>query len=198
MGKCEHGWIREYFFFFIVIIIIAVNCCYFPWYKNAEKQTEQHMNIVLKYIYKRNLKIQITWDTTMWTCQIWGCVCENMFNIKCDKMLQFVIKTIRPNNTNFDSNTQIAGVACFCLIQCFPEYPQESPQVKSPWSESMSQLMRKLDRLNLDIEEALSASSSPSDTPCTTRKKQVRQFYTLIWTQNLLYVLCVIKQHADT
>lgn len=95
-------------------------------------------------------------------------------------MLQFMIKTIRPNNTNFDSNTQIAGVACFCLIQCFPEYPQESPQVKSPWSESMSQLMRKLDRLNLDIEEALSASSSPSDTPCTTRKKQVRQFYTLI------------------
>ncbi|TMS07275.1 StAR-related lipid transfer protein 13 [Larimichthys crocea] len=47
-----------------------------------------------------------------------------------------------------------------------------SPQVKSPWSESMSQLMRKLDQLNLDIEEALSASSSPSDTPCTTRKKQ--------------------------
>lgn len=33
--------------------------------------------------------------------------------------------------------------------------------------------MRKLDQLNLDIEEALSASSSPSDTPCTTRKKQV-------------------------
>lgn len=37
----------------------------------------------------------------------------------------------------------------------------------------MSQLMRKLDRLNLDIEEALSASSSPSGTPCTPRKKQV-------------------------
>ncbi|KAG8001881.1 hypothetical protein GBF38_012124 [Nibea albiflora] len=50
-----------------------------------------------------------------------------------------------------------------------------SPQVKSPWSESMSQLMRKLDQLNLDIEEALSASSSPSDTPCTTRKKQTGQ-----------------------
>ncbi|KAI3354100.1 hypothetical protein L3Q82_018649 [Scortum barcoo] len=56
--------------------------------------------------------------------------------------------------------------------ECLPDYPQESPQVKSPWSESMSQLMRKLDQLNLDIEEALSASSSPSDTPCTTRKKQ--------------------------
>ncbi|XP_019943827.2 stAR-related lipid transfer protein 13 isoform X1 [Paralichthys olivaceus] len=49
---------------------------------------------------------------------------------------------------------------------------EESPQVKSPWSESMSQLMRKLDQLNLDIEEALSASSSPSNTPCTSRKKQ--------------------------
>ncbi|XP_028274964.1 stAR-related lipid transfer protein 13 isoform X2 [Parambassis ranga] len=48
-----------------------------------------------------------------------------------------------------------------------------SPQVKSPWSESMSQLMKKLDQLNLDIEEALSASSSPSHTPCTTRKKQM-------------------------
>ncbi|XP_071353466.1 stAR-related lipid transfer protein 13 isoform X2 [Trachinotus anak] len=50
---------------------------------------------------------------------------------------------------------------------------EESPQVKSPWSESMSHLMRKLDQLNLDIEEALSASSSPSNTPCTTRKKQM-------------------------
>ncbi|XP_076002282.1 stAR-related lipid transfer protein 13 isoform X2 [Genypterus blacodes] len=50
---------------------------------------------------------------------------------------------------------------------------EESPQVQSPWSESMSQLMRKLDLLNLDIEEALSAGSSPSDTPCTTRKKQM-------------------------
>ncbi|XP_077396980.1 stAR-related lipid transfer protein 13 isoform X3 [Festucalex cinctus] len=50
---------------------------------------------------------------------------------------------------------------------------KESPQLKPPWSESMSQLMRKLDQLNLDIEEALSAGSSPSDTPCTARKKQV-------------------------
>lgn len=50
---------------------------------------------------------------------------------------------------------------------------QESPLFKASWSESMSQLMRKLDRLNLDIEEALSASSSPSGTPCTIRKKQV-------------------------
>lgn len=52
-------------------------------------------------------------------------------------------------------------------------YTQASPQVKSPWSESMNQLMRKLDQLNQDIEEALSANSSPSDTPCTPRKKQV-------------------------
>uniref|UniRef100_A0A3B3CZJ9 StAR-related lipid transfer protein 13 n=1 Tax=Oryzias melastigma TaxID=30732 RepID=A0A3B3CZJ9_ORYME len=48
---------------------------------------------------------------------------------------------------------------------------QESPQVESPWSESMNQLMRKLDQLYQDIEEALSASSSPADTPCMTRKK---------------------------
>nr|XP_043888687.1 stAR-related lipid transfer protein 13 isoform X1 [Solea senegalensis] len=47
-----------------------------------------------------------------------------------------------------------------------------SQEVKSPWSESMIQLMRKLDQLNLDIEEALSAGSSPSNTPCTVRKKQ--------------------------
>ncbi|KAM4590481.1 stAR-related lipid transfer protein 13 isoform 1-T1 [Fundulus diaphanus] len=49
---------------------------------------------------------------------------------------------------------------------------EESPQVMSPWSASMSQLMRNLDQLNQDIEEALSASSSPSDTPCIARKKQ--------------------------
>ncbi|XP_068172571.1 stAR-related lipid transfer protein 13 isoform X2 [Antennarius striatus] len=49
---------------------------------------------------------------------------------------------------------------------------EEAPQVQSPWSESMTQLMRKLDQLNLDIEEALSAGSSPSSTPCTARKKQ--------------------------
>ncbi|XP_029965196.1 stAR-related lipid transfer protein 13 isoform X1 [Salarias fasciatus] len=49
---------------------------------------------------------------------------------------------------------------------------QESPLVKSPWSESMNQLMRKLDQLNLDIEEALSESSSPSNTPSVTRRKQ--------------------------
>ncbi|TSK49667.1 hypothetical protein Baya_4869 [Bagarius yarrelli] len=51
---------------------------------------------------------------------------------------------------------------------------EESPLVLlSPWSESMNQLIKKLDRLNLDIEEALSASSSPSDTPGTTRKQPI-------------------------
>ncbi|CDQ79025.1 unnamed protein product [Oncorhynchus mykiss] len=51
---------------------------------------------------------------------------------------------------------------------------EESPlvQPQTLWCESMSQLMRKLDQLNLDIEEALSASSSPSDTPCTARRQQ--------------------------
>ncbi|XP_062407721.1 stAR-related lipid transfer protein 13-like isoform X2 [Sardina pilchardus] len=47
---------------------------------------------------------------------------------------------------------------------------RELPQVLSPWSESMSQLMMKLDQLNLDIEDALSAGSSPSDTPAATRR----------------------------
>ncbi|XP_041662147.1 stAR-related lipid transfer protein 13 isoform X2 [Cheilinus undulatus] len=49
---------------------------------------------------------------------------------------------------------------------------KECPKMKSPWSDSISQLMMKLDQLHQDIEEALSASSSPSDTPCITRKKQ--------------------------
>ncbi|KAJ4935701.1 hypothetical protein JOQ06_017230, partial [Pogonophryne albipinna] len=67
------------------------------------------------------------------------------------------------NQTARKSGYEAEGETC-CM--------EESAQVKSPWSESMSQLMRKLDQLNLDIEEALSANSSPSDTPCTTRKKQ--------------------------
>lgn len=51
---------------------------------------------------------------------------------------------------------------------------QESPHVLlSPWSESMNQLMKRLDRLNMDIEEALSTGSSPSDTPCTTRRQPI-------------------------
>lgn len=37
----------------------------------------------------------------------------------------------------------------------------------------MSCLMKKLEQLNLDIEEALSAGSSPSDTPSTKRHKQL-------------------------
>ncbi|KAJ8412478.1 hypothetical protein AAFF_G00128140 [Aldrovandia affinis] len=49
----------------------------------------------------------------------------------------------------------------------------ESLQVVSPWSDSMIQLMKKLDQLNMDIEEALSAGSSPSDTPSLTRKQML-------------------------
>ncbi|KAJ8368514.1 hypothetical protein SKAU_G00085420 [Synaphobranchus kaupii] len=48
---------------------------------------------------------------------------------------------------------------------------EESPQILSPWSESMTQLMKKLDQLNLDIEEALSSGSSPSHTPSVSRKR---------------------------
>ncbi|XP_057695656.1 stAR-related lipid transfer protein 13-like isoform X2 [Corythoichthys intestinalis] len=50
---------------------------------------------------------------------------------------------------------------------------EESSPLPSPWSESVSRLMRKPDRLYLDIEEAPSGGSSPSDTPCAARKKQI-------------------------
>ncbi|XP_041116138.1 uncharacterized protein LOC121321305 [Polyodon spathula] len=43
--------------------------------------------------------------------------------------------------------------------------------VQSPWSQSMTQLMKKLDQLNVDIEEALSASTSPSGTPAVKRRE---------------------------
>ncbi|XP_061105457.1 uncharacterized protein LOC133133375 [Conger conger] len=52
-----------------------------------------------------------------------------------------------------------------------PRAEEAPPAVLSPWSDSMSQLMHKLDQLNLDIEEALSAGSSPSDTPTVARKQ---------------------------
>lgn len=60
-----------------------------------------------------------------------------------------------------------------------------SPQVSSPWSESMSQLMIKLDQLNLDIEQALSANSSPCGTPGTTRKTQVSALYAVYISRQL-------------
>uniref|UniRef100_A0AAZ3SDW3 StAR-related lipid transfer protein 13 n=1 Tax=Oncorhynchus tshawytscha TaxID=74940 RepID=A0AAZ3SDW3_ONCTS len=61
-----------------------------------------------------------------------------------------------------------------CEAETETSSTEESPlvQPQTPWCESMSQLMRKLDQLNLDIEEALSPSSSPSDTPCTARRQQ--------------------------
>ncbi|XP_019380029.1 PREDICTED: stAR-related lipid transfer protein 13 isoform X3 [Gavialis gangeticus] len=46
------------------------------------------------------------------------------------------------------------------------------PETGSEWSDSMSYLMKKLEQLNLDIEEALSAGSSPTNTPCTKRRKE--------------------------
>ncbi|XP_074072153.1 stAR-related lipid transfer protein 13 isoform X2 [Macrotis lagotis] len=42
----------------------------------------------------------------------------------------------------------------------------------SEWSESMACVMKKLEQLNLDIEEALSTGSSPSHTPSGRRKQQ--------------------------
>ncbi|KAG5844669.1 hypothetical protein ANANG_G00164930 [Anguilla anguilla] len=53
-----------------------------------------------------------------------------------------------------------------------PRGEEASPLVVlSPWSDSMTQLMKKLDQLNMDIEEALSGGSSPSDTPAVARKQ---------------------------
>ncbi|XP_043548642.1 uncharacterized protein LOC122551066 [Chiloscyllium plagiosum] len=43
------------------------------------------------------------------------------------------------------------------------------------WSDSMSLLMRKLDQLNMDIEDALSSSSSPASTPATKRRQDFQQ-----------------------
>ncbi|XP_026699760.1 stAR-related lipid transfer protein 13 isoform X1 [Athene cunicularia] len=51
--------------------------------------------------------------------------------------------------------------------------PETQPEKGSEWSDSMSCLMKKLEQLNLDIEEALSAGSSPSSTPSTKRHKQL-------------------------
>ncbi|CAM9621359.1 unnamed protein product [Bubo scandiacus] len=50
---------------------------------------------------------------------------------------------------------------------------ETQPEKGSEWSDSMSCLMKKLEQLNLDIEEALSAGSSPSGTPSTKRHKQL-------------------------
>ncbi|KAK2846742.1 hypothetical protein Q5P01_009741 [Channa striata] len=55
----------------------------------------------------------------------------------------------------------------------------DSPQVTSPWSDSMNQLMKKLDQLNLDIEEALSSSSSPSNTRAPPARNSGEQFQSL-------------------
>ncbi|CAM2095935.1 unnamed protein product [Caretta caretta] len=53
------------------------------------------------------------------------------------------------------------------------------PEKGSEWSDSMSSLMKKLEQLNLDIEEALSAGSSPSSTPSTKKRKQPDSFIPL-------------------
>lgn len=67
---------------------------------------------------------------------------------------------------------QLILLLCSCKTPDFPL--QECPAVQSPWSECMKKLMSKLDQLNLDIEDALSTSPSPSGTPGTARKLQVR------------------------
>ncbi|KAK7881975.1 hypothetical protein WMY93_028149 [Mugilogobius chulae] len=51
----------------------------------------------------------------------------------------------------------------------------EDGQIKeeSPLVQSMSQVLRTLDQLYQDIQEALSCGSSPSSTPCSSRRAQV-------------------------
>ncbi|XP_009684783.2 stAR-related lipid transfer protein 13 isoform X1 [Struthio camelus] len=50
---------------------------------------------------------------------------------------------------------------------------ETQPKKESKWSDSMSCLMKKLEQLNLGIEEALSAGSSPSSTSSAKRHKQL-------------------------
>ncbi|XP_068868269.1 stAR-related lipid transfer protein 13 isoform X1 [Aphelocoma coerulescens] len=50
---------------------------------------------------------------------------------------------------------------------------ETQPEKESEWPDSMSWLLKKLEQLNLDIEEALSAGSSPSSTPSSKRHKQL-------------------------
>ncbi|KAG7471228.1 hypothetical protein MATL_G00122180 [Megalops atlanticus] len=73
-------------------------------------------------------------------------------------------------NTNTLSRQDTTGSSS-CDAEEEAGSTEESPQALSPWSESMTQLMKKLDQLNLDIEEALSSGSSPSHTPSIARKQ---------------------------
>ncbi|KAJ7404312.1 hypothetical protein WISP_146150 [Willisornis vidua] len=50
---------------------------------------------------------------------------------------------------------------------------ETQPEKETEWTDSMSWLMKKLEQLNLDIEEALSGGSSPSSTPSSKRHKQL-------------------------
>ncbi|KAJ7396753.1 hypothetical protein BTVI_142212 [Pitangus sulphuratus] len=52
-------------------------------------------------------------------------------------------------------------------------YTGTKSEKESEWTDSMSWLMKKLEQLNLDIEEALSGGSSPSSTPSSKRHKQL-------------------------
>ncbi|KAL4608553.1 stAR-related lipid transfer protein 13 isoform X1 [Arapaima gigas] len=65
------------------------------------------------------------------------------------------------------------GSDCSSNSSSFQAELEESPLL-SPWTESMSQLIQKLEQLNQDIEVALSASSSPSHTPAVSRRKPVK------------------------
>lgn len=94
--------------------------------------------------------------------------------------------------TDYSKSIYLISCKIKCLnprLMCFGDLQisdsAASPQVSSPWSESMSQLMIKLDQLNLDIEQALSANSSPCGTPGTTRKTQVSALYAVYISRQL-------------
>ncbi|KAI1241926.1 hypothetical protein IHE44_0005434 [Lamprotornis superbus] len=64
-------------------------------------------------------------------------------------------------------------MACVTSENLSEEISSTQPEKESEWPDSMSWLMKKLEQLNLDIEEALSAGSSPSSTPSSKRHKQL-------------------------
>ncbi|KAJ7995696.1 hypothetical protein DPEC_G00247250 [Dallia pectoralis] len=77
-----------------------------------------------------------------------------------------------PSNTTIRSHLSSPS-SCNSQSPTRVQAETNSMEPESTWCDSISQLMKKLDQLNLDIEETLSTSSSPSDTPYTARKHQL-------------------------
>lgn len=79
-------------------------------------------------------------------------------------------------------STQLSGSILLNAVNCitarmffiFPNLCNPTPNILprqefspllSSWSQTVTQLLRKLEQLHLEIEEALSVVSSPGDTP---------------------------------